>query len=167
LYRIYAFFCFGDRFAEAVQSEILQSLRSFRMTRSERFRMAKSEGLAMKGKKINLLSLRDARDREIDFTGMLGEKLIGFLLRQSLFFRDSSVAALPQNDKTKALDLSRGLGRGIMSARSMTPACRDKSGRQLINGVGINTYFGSVNLLDIRRCEYVEWRAFSVNFPSI
>jgi len=46
----------------------------------------------------------------------------------------------------------------------MTPACRDEGGRQLINRVGINTYFGSVNLLDIRCCEYVEWRAFSVNF---
>ena len=59
------------------------------------------------------------------------------------------------------------MGRGIISARFMTPTCRDKSGGELINGVGINVYFGSVNLLDIRRCEYVEWRAFSVNFPSI
>ncbi|MFW6105396.1 MAG: hypothetical protein ACOC7P_02315 [Chloroflexota bacterium] len=55
-------------------------------------------------------------------------------------------------------------GRGIISTCSMTPACRDKSGRQLINGVGVNTYFGSVNFLYIRRCEYVGWRAFSVNF---
>ena len=59
------------------------------------------------------------------------------------------------------------MGRGIISARFVAPACRDKGGRQLINRVGINTYFGSVNLLDIRRCEYVEWRAFNVNFPSV
>jgi hypothetical protein len=63
--------------------------------------------------------------------------------------------------------LGEGLGRGVISARSMTPACRDKGGGQFINGVGINTYFGSVNFLDIRRCEYVEWRAFSVNCPAI
>ena len=55
----------------------------------------------------------------------------------------------------------------IISARAMRPTCRDKSGGQLINGVGVNTYFGSVNPLDVRRCEYVQWRAFSVNFPSI
>jgi hypothetical protein len=58
-------------------------------------------------------------------------------------------------------------GREIISARFVTPACCDKSGWQLINGVGINTYFGSVNLLYIRRCEYVGWRAFSVDFPAI
>ena len=46
-------------------------------------------------------------------------------------------------------------------------AGRDKSGGQLINRVGIDTYFGSVNLLDIRRCEYLLWRAFSVNSPSV
>ena len=46
-------------------------------------------------------------------------------------------------------------------------AGRDKGSRQLINGVGVNTHFGSVNPLDIRRCEYVGWRAFGVNFPSI
>jgi hypothetical protein len=63
--------------------------------------------------------------------------------------------------------LGEGVGREFMSARSVTPACRDKGGGQLVNRVGINTYFGSVNLLDIRRCEYVEWRAFGVNFPSI
>ena len=59
------------------------------------------------------------------------------------------------------------MGGETISARAMSPACCDKSGGQLIDGVGINTYFGSVNLLDIRRCEYVGWRAFSVNFPSI
>lgn len=58
------------------------------------------------------------------------------------------------------------MGKGITSARFMIPACCDKRGGQFINGVGINAYFGSVNLLDIRRCEYVEWRAFSVNFAS-
>jgi len=63
--------------------------------------------------------------------------------------------------------LGEGLGRGIISACSMTAACCDEGGGQLINRVGINTYFGSVNLLDIWRCEYVEWRAFSVNFPAI
>ena len=46
-------------------------------------------------------------------------------------------------------------------------AGRDKGGGQLIYRVGINTYFGSVNFLDIRSGEYVEWRAFSVNSPSI
>ena len=35
----------------------------------------------------------------------------------------------------------------------MTTAGGDESGRQLINGVGINTYFGPVNFLDIRRYE--------------
>ena len=49
----------------------------------------------------------------------------------------------------------------------MTPACRDKSGRQLVDGVGIDAYFGSINLLDILGCEYVGWRALSVDFPSI
>jgi hypothetical protein len=49
----------------------------------------------------------------------------------------------------------------------MTAASRDKGGGQLVNGVRINAYFGSVNSLDIRRCEYVGWRAFSVDFPSI
>jgi len=51
--------------------------------------------------------------------------------------------------------LGEGLGSGIISIRFMIPACRDESGWQLVNGVGINTHFGSVNLLDIRRCEYV------------
>jgi len=68
---------------------------------------------------------------------------------------------------SKLKNTKMGLGRGIISACSVTPASRDKSGGQLVNGVGINIYFGSVNLLDIRRCEYVEWCAFSVNFPSI
>ena len=49
----------------------------------------------------------------------------------------------------------------------MTPAGRDEGGGELINGVGVNAYFGAVNLLNIFRCEYVEWRAFGVNFPSI
>ena len=47
------------------------------------------------------------------------------------------------------------------------PAGGDEGGGELVNGVGINTYFGPVDFLDIERCEYVEWRAFSVNFPSI
>ena len=68
---------------------------------------------------------------------------------------------------SRSKNTKTGLGRGIISARSVTPAGCDKGDGQLINGVGINTYFGSVNFLDIRRCEYVGWRAFSVNFPSI
>ena len=50
---------------------------------------------------------------------------------------------------------------------SVTPAGCDKGGGQLIDGVGVNTDFGSVNSFDIRSCEYVEWRAFGVNFPAI
>lgn len=44
--------------------------------------------------------------------------------------------------------------------------CDEGSG-QLIDGVGINEYLGSVNLLNIRRREYVEWCAFGMDFPSI
>ena len=54
-----------------------------------------------------------------------------------------------------------------MSACSVTSAGCDKGGGELINGVGINTDFGAVNLFDIRRREYVERRAFSVNLPAI
>jgi hypothetical protein len=43
--------------------------------------------------------------------------------------------------------------RAVISARSMTAVCCDEGDGQLIDGVGINTYFGSVNLLDIRRYE--------------
>jgi len=63
--------------------------------------------------------------------------------------------------------LGGGWWRGIISACSVAPAGCDKGGGQLVNGVGIDTHFGSVNILDIRRCEYVEWRSFNVNFPSI
>jgi hypothetical protein len=49
----------------------------------------------------------------------------------------------------------------------MIAAGCDKGSRQFIDGVGINAYFGSVNPLDIRRCEYVEWRAFSADSSSI
>jgi len=45
--------------------------------------------------------------------------------------------------------------RGIILAGSVILDGCGKSGRQLINGVGINIYFGSVNFLDVRRCEYV------------
>ena len=56
---------------------------------------------------------------------------------------------------------------GIISARSVISAGCDKGDGQFIDGVGINAYFGSVNLLDIRRCEYVGRRAFNINLPSI
>ena len=58
-------------------------------------------------------------------------------------------------------------GDEFISACSATPTGCDKGGWQPIDGVGIDTYFGSVNLLDIRRCEYVGWRAFSINSPAI
>jgi len=49
----------------------------------------------------------------------------------------------------------------------MIPSGCDKGGGELVDGVGINIYFGSVNLPDVVGCEYVEWRAFGVNFPAI
>jgi len=58
-------------------------------------------------------------------------------------------------------------GRGSGLTCSVTPARCDKSGGELIDRVGINTYFGSVNLLDIRCCEYIGGCAFSVDSPSI
>ena len=39
----------------------------------------------------------------------------------------------------------------LLSARLVTPTCRNKSGGELIDGMGVNAYFGSVNLLDIGR----------------
>ena len=59
------------------------------------------------------------------------------------------------------------MGKGDYIQPGSSPACCDKCGRQLINWVGINAYVGSVNPLDIRRCEYVEWHALSVYFPSV
>jgi hypothetical protein len=68
-------------------------------------------------------------------------------------------------------------GMSSLSARSVTAsggpviavlrAGCDKSRGQLIDRVGINTYFGSVNILDTLSCEYVGRSAFSVNIPSI
>jgi hypothetical protein len=69
------------------------------------------------------------------------------------------------------------LGRKSLSACSVTPACLpaiavrragcDKSGRQLINGVGIHTYVGSVDFLDIGRCKYVDWCPFGIDSATI
>jgi len=66
---------------------------------------------------------------------------------------------------------------GARSARAATPvglpligvrrAGCDEGGRQFIDRVRVNTYFGSVDFLDIGRCEYINWRAFGVNSPAI
>jgi hypothetical protein len=68
-------------------------------------------------------------------------------------------------------EFGEGLGRGIISVCSVTatgpPAIAvrragcDKGGRQLINWVGVGTYFGSISFLDIRRCSALILRSQS------
>ena len=68
---------------------------------------------------LRLSLCENARDHEVDFLG--SSRLNGMIF---------------------------SLGR-IISARFMISACGDKGGGQLIDGVRINTYFGSINHLDI------------------
>ena len=51
--------------------------------------------------------------------------------------------------------------------RAVRWASCDKGSGQPIDRVGIDAYFGSVDFLDVRRCNYIGWRAFGMDLPAI